>query len=428
MRLALVLSFLVAPTLSAAISFDPPNPTSATPVVAHVAVQATFCPPTPNGVTRNGSTISITLNFPPCPILAPPSLTPIDVPVSLGRLPAGVYDVVANGTPEHGTLVVRDAVPPFDVVPNVVTTSGGEIHLRSNVSLIACAVGPSPVVCQTFAVRIGGATAKATLAATNDIVVVVPPHAAGAVDVTLERGAETLTATAALDYYVPDQTPDLAFFEPVVFPALLTGAGAFGSQWTTDVALRSNFNTVPGLALPIVPAFFDSVPAVASVTVTGANVPPGMVLYVARQFAPRVFFNVIARDLSKQSEAFGTEIPVVREKDLYDRPFDILQVPTDPRFRVALRVFRTDGGQTAHLRIFAFAAVQPLVDAEVSLTPGPFGYSSLNMPDLVQSIPQLAGKGPLRIEIDGETGRRVISALVSVTNNSTQHVTVIAPH
>ncbi len=427
MRLFLVLS-LVAPTLSAATVFDPPNPTSATPVIAHVDVPATFCPPTPAGVARNGSTISITLDFRPCPILAPPSGTPLDVPVSLGTLPAGIYDVVANGTSEHGTLVVRDAAPPFEVVPNVVPTSGGEIHLRSRTTLVVCLVGPSPVICPTFAVRIGGEKVTAWVQTNYEVVAIVPAHAAGVVDVTLERVSGTLTATAALDVYVPDQIPDLAFFEPVVFPALLTGPGAFGSQWTTDVALQTNFDTVPGLALPILPAFFDSVPAVGSVTVTGANVPPGMVVYVARQFAPRAFFNVLARDLSKQSEAFGTEIPVVREKDLYDRPFDILQVPTDPKFRVALRIFRIDGGQTARLRIFAAAAVQPLVDAEVQLTPGPFGYSSLNMPDLVQSIPQLAGKGPLRIEVDGESGRRAISALVSVTNNATQHVTVIAPH
>ena len=427
MRLALVLS-LVASTLSATTYFEPPNPTSATPIVAHVSVPPTFCPPTPTGVVRNGSTIAITLNFPPCPILAPLGTVPLDVPVSLGTVPAGVYDVVANGTLDHGTLVVRDAVPPFDVVPNVLPTSGGEIHLRSATPLVACAVGPSPIVCQTFAVRLAGETVKATLAANNDIAVVVPPHAAGAFDVTLERGSETLTATAALEFYVPDQIPDLAFFEPVVFPALLTGPGAFGSQWTTDVALRTNFDAVPGLALPMTPAFFDSVPAVGSVTVTGANVPAGMVVYVARQFAPRVFFNVVVRDLSKQSEAFGTEIPVVREKDLYDRPFDILFVPVDPKFRVALRIFRIDGGPVARLRIFAADAVQPLVDADVQLTPGPFGYSSLNMPDLLQSVPQLAGKGPLRIEIDGGKTRRVTSALVSVTNNATQHVTVIAPH
>ena len=47
--------------------------------------------------------------------------------------------------------------------------------------------------------------------------------------------------------------------------------------------------------------------------------------------------------------------------------------------------------------------------------------------DLATRFPELAGKGPLRIEI-GEPSSRAMWALVSVTNNETQHVTVIAPH
>jgi len=206
-------------------------------------------------------------------------------------------------------------------------------------------------------------------------------------------------------------------------PALVTGPGAFGSQWNSDVAMRSD-NRV---SMPMTPAFFGSVPPFASFNVKGANVPAGMIIYIPRQLAPRVFFDVLARDLSRQSEALGTEIPVVREKDLYDRPFDILLVPTDPKYRTALRVFRTDGGATAHLRVF-ITQLQPLVDTELMLAPGPEGYSSIVIPDLVERFPLLAGKAPLRIEIDSETGRRVTSALVSVANNETQHVTVIAPH
>ena len=428
MRLFLVLS-LVASTLSATTHFDPPNPTSATPVIAHVTLPPSFCPPDHADVIRNGSTISISVAFPPCPLLPPPSGIPLDYAVKLGTLPAGVYDVVTNGNLDRGTLIVRDAAPLFDVVPNVLPTSGGEIHLRSSAPMISCAVGPSPPVCQTFAVRIAGQTAPSSLISGSDIAVTAPAHAAGAVDVTLDRGngATIDTATAALDYYDPSQTPDLAFFEPVVFPALVTGAGAFGSQWNTDVALRANIPP-QNLAVPIVPnAFFDSVPVPSTVTITGANVPSGMVLWVARQFAPQLSFDVLARDLSRQAEALGTEIPVVREKDLYDRPLQILLVPTDAKYRVALRVFRTDGGATAHLRIF-LSQLQPLVDTELLLTAGPFGYSSTAIPDLVQRFPELAGAGPLRIDIDGETGRRVTSALVSVTNNVTQHVTVIAPH
>src|SRR5439155_12525396 len=130
MRVFLALSFL-ATTLSATTFFDPPNPTSATPVTAHVTIPPTLCTPTGAAAVRNGSTISITLSFPHCP-LSPPGVVPFHSAVSLGVLPAGVYDVVANGGLDRGTLVVRDAASPFEVVPNVVPTTGGEVHLRSN--------------------------------------------------------------------------------------------------------------------------------------------------------------------------------------------------------------------------------------------------------------------------------------------------------
>ncbi len=129
MRFFLALSFL-ASTLSATTFFDPPNPTSATPAIAHVTVPPTLCPPTRADVARIGSTIAISLTFPHCP-LSPPSIVPFDVAVSLGVLPPGVYDVVTNGNLDQGKLVVRDAAPPFDVEPNVVPTAGGQLHVRS---------------------------------------------------------------------------------------------------------------------------------------------------------------------------------------------------------------------------------------------------------------------------------------------------------
>jgi len=87
MRLFVALSFL-ASTLSATTFFDPPNPTSATPVVAHVTIPPSLCPPSSADVARNGANIAITLHFPPCP-LTPPGFVPFDFAVSLGVLPAG---------------------------------------------------------------------------------------------------------------------------------------------------------------------------------------------------------------------------------------------------------------------------------------------------------------------------------------------------
>jgi hypothetical protein len=446
MRYRLLLSlvlFLAAATLSAAaptITFDPPNPTSATPIVAHVP--GFGCPPTGATFHRTTNIIGISLDMPQCLIAQPWEFS-----VNLGAVPAGVYDVVASPGQlliaiAEGTLVVRDAAPPFEVVPNVLPAgTGGDIHLRAlGQNLYACPV-PVPLTCESFTVKIGGQPVNVVSSTQGEIVVTAPPHAAGVVDVTIDRNVSgPLTATAALDYFDADKAPAAAFFEPVVFPALVTGAGAFGSQWTTDVALR-NDNDVPlplpspFFQVPCVPVCDTRPPAHSSIIRSGVNAPAGVVTYVPRQFAPRVFFDVLARDLSRQSEALGTEIPVVREKDLYDRPFAILLVPTDAKYRSALRVFRTDGGASVHLRIFSMngdnaPATTPLVDSDLPLlAPSPsMAYSSAAIADLVARFPQLAGQGPLRIEIDGRTATRVTGALVSVTNNETQHITVISPH
>jgi len=63
--------------------------------------------------------------------------------------------------------------------------------------------------------------------------------------------------------------------------------------------------------------------------------------------------------------------------------------------------------------------------AEASLLGG--GFWSAN--DLVTTFPALAGKGPLRVVIAPafDTPEREVWGFVSVTNNETQHVTVISP-
>lgn len=415
MRLFLALS-LLATTLSAAVPnvwFDPPNPTSATPVTAHFTLIG--CPPTSVTTARHGRVIDIVLDQPQCLVAQQ-----FDEAVDLGAVPAGVYDVVVSPKQlllllAEGTLVVRDAAPPFDVVPNVVPTTGGQIHLRGSSNLCNCVAG----VCEPFIVTIGGQTATVVSATQTDIVVNAPPHDAGVVDVTLDRPSAVSTATAALDYFLPNSTPDIVFFEPVLFPAWVTGAGAFGSQWRTDASLRNDNDS----ALPALPPLFNA-PAHSTATLAAANAPSGVVMWTARQFAPRVYFDVLARDLTRQAEALGTEIPVAREHDLYDRPFSIMLMPTDSKYRVALRLFRIDGGGSVHVRIFTMTGDTLLVDTDVALTDG-----SAAIADLVAAYPpQLAGKGPLRIEVDGKTSQRVTYALVSVTNNDTQHVTVIAPH
>lgn len=158
--------------------------------------------------------------------------------------------------------------------------------------------------------------------------------------------------------------------------------GAFGSLWTTEVTMRNE----SGYAL----VAFNGIPAHSTLLIR-TDAPDGMLQMILRQAAPAVFFGTLIRDLSRQSEALGTEIPVVRESELFDNEI--------------------------------------LVDTFAFLSPSS-ASSQLNVAfigDLLTTFPQLAGKGPLRIELDGTPGQRASWAFVSVTNNTTQNVTVISP-
>src|ERR1700736_2381943 len=111
---AAVSLFLFAGAVSGAnIRFDPPNPTSRTPVMAHVLGTILIGCSTPSAkATRYGSVISVTLEQSACiPQGVDIVLTGFDLPVDLGVLPSGVYEVVASGNPlvAEGRLAVQDA-------------------------------------------------------------------------------------------------------------------------------------------------------------------------------------------------------------------------------------------------------------------------------------------------------------------------------
>jgi len=253
----------------------------------------------------------------------------------------------------------------------------------------------------TLAVRFGEQPATIVSKSDTEVVVQAPPHDSGPVDVTIETTKSLLISHASF-LYLDRNAPDPAFFTPVLFPVIVNGPGSFGSQWRTELTVGTTVQSVPSLD-PLLAA--------------NANFPGGALVYIPRQAAPKVFFGALVRDLSRQSEQLGTELPVVREKGFFDRPFEILNVPTDERYRVALRIYRIDRGTAVHLRIGPLAGA-PVVDTFV--TTGVIG-------DLVQQFPQVAGKGPLRIEVDSRTTVPGTWAFVSVTNNQTQAVTIISP-
>ncbi len=251
-------------------------------------------------------------------------------------------------------------------------------------------------------------------------------------------------------------------YERVLLPVVVKGevAGALGSRWTTQVSILNNagqdvdirgYVTAPrGCPIlcnpsPLTRPAIAFYPAIAS----PGTVTQGAILLLDRRFSDSVEVHLRVQDISRQSQTWGTEVPVVREKGLYQGTLNLLDIPIGAAFRQTLRVYDVDARPDAIVRV-RFYRVNPAIDttSEV-LDPAPrdllvaertvhltteqrigtpsydLGYAEISN---VGGLAELQNVDRIRIEVTSlSTGLRFWS-LVSVTNNETQHVTIISPH
>jgi hypothetical protein len=448
---ALALLVSTAAFAQSSLRFDPPDPTSRTPVLAKIHLASTTCAFDTASVTRAAQLISIVATR--TTVCTPAGATPAsaDLDVDLGVVPAGVYHVsVSPGATllalAEATLVVRDAAPAFVVEPNALLYPKGTIRLTAP-GIEECASGVMSTTCLPFNVLIGDTPAVVLSHMRDAIVIAVPPTLArGVYDVTVKDVLRELRATAALE--IGDVATE-AFNERVLFPVFFAGPGAFGAQWKTDASLYNGnvFSWIMGtgtLFTSYCTPECDSSPLPGTTAfASGGPAAAGIVERIPRQAAPRAAFGLHVRDLSRAAQDAGTEIPVVRERDLYDLPFQLLDVPTDPRDRLMLRLYDLDGAHTFLVRVYAMSpfatdgSITLLTERLVPLTSarslGNGGFAILNDPLAGVSVPSDA---TLRLEIvplDDSGRHRNVHGLASawgfltVTNDQTQHVTVISP-
>lgn len=214
--------------------------------------------------------------------------------------------------------------------------------------------------------------------------------------------------------------------------------GGFGSLWISELwvhntdsvtrdfdARESCIATCPpralaaGFARPVLRRF----PAEA----------PGVIAHVERP-SRSMHFNLRLQDISRQAETWGTELPVVRDQELGTEPLSLLNVPTDSRFRLMLRLYDIDGGPDSVVRVRAFSLVNggTLGTADVPLTPPAEtdrryrpGYAQVS--ELLDMFPAVRAERYFGLEITPVTPGLRPWAFVSVTNNATQHFTTITP-
>lgn len=166
--------------------------------------------------------------------------------------------------------------------------------------------------------------------------------------------------------------------------------------------------------------------------VLSLRAPSAKLLHVDDARAGELEVNLRIQDISRQSATFGTEIPTVRSSSAATKPIDLLLVPSDGDFRSLLRVYDFDAaaGHSVLVRLYkpAFSPTNRATDQLLSETTLDFEVPSdtFDYPGYAQMyVP--SGVSPVRIEIVPVTPGLRFWAFASVTNNATQHVTLVSP-
>ena len=430
LRIALILLFATTAAARSWLSVVPPDPTTSDDVVVRVPVS---CNVAGTAITRDGNDIRIVLEISNCP--SPPFLIPYDI--SLGELPAGEYRIELidriSEEPHTDSFIVLEAVPLVTVHPFVVPvdTPGFPIHLIFSDDYVIDCGGSNPC---NWAIEIGGVRYRAAdqLPARDGTWFNAPDLAPGLHEIRLIDASGTITVPAAIYYYAPGMEPDRSVFERVLFPVLFRSAGTNGSDWRSEgvIANPTEFavttaNTV-GAATPLEPE--------TRYAFEGDQSPHGIALMVPRRDSDDLAFRLRIRDVSREEESFGTEVPVVRESDMFeDQTMTLLDVPLDPRYRTKLRIYAFPHASEDYWIVDVNNRVVPTGGGEpfgvhVLLKKGACAGAACAWTPYYGEVDLPArGKGERADVYTTVSNGGPAWAFASVTNNKTQEVTLVTP-
>ena len=418
-RLLLLLLFsLPAGAQSSGVIVIPAAPTNQTVVELRVFLP---CPRGPATVAVSPGLIKVHFEESGHLCGDPPIPQPYSVFVPV-FLVAREYRVEVTTAPDNDvilstTFVVRNALPvPFRVQPSVVRLEwAGAKQLAIESAQPLCTIEAN---CRVFVDNLQ-ATGVTLRPESNAIIFTAPELEPGFSEVRVENGAASTTVKDAL-FAVSEaaESANPSLFEPVLFPLLLEAPGANGSLWRTEAAL-SNPKPWPAYSWE-----GQLLPPGGFLRFEGGNEGRGLVLRIPRDQAPHVSFGLRARDVSRVEEGYGTEIPVVRERDFFfDAPFTFLDVPVERGYRVKLRLYAlTTGFPSAAVAIAP--AGGPLTTTyvpwvRVCRDSGCHLYAELDLPS--------DGGDGARADVTVEQLHVPVWGFITVTNNETQQVTVVTP-
>jgi hypothetical protein len=204
--------------------------------------------------------------------------------------------------------------------------------------------------------------------------------------------------------------------------------GAYGTVWSTELWYRNN-STENVTVWPL--AIADWYPGIGlTVPLPIGNFPadaPGQIIFVGKNGGDKVQFDLRIFNRANPEDSWGTKIPVVREHE-FRTTVSIINVPTAPDFRSALRIYAlpTDEDPTEVVRVRIYSIYEDLlVDTELTLRGWPRYAGILSLTD---TFPEIRQADRVWIAVEAVNPAAKIWAFVSVTSNHTQNVAIVTPN
>jgi hypothetical protein len=381
-----------------------------------------------------------------CPGCTPDGVKPPDV--FFGGVPAGTIGYIDSTelrvwVPPHApgavSVTVRQKDGEFTLAdgytytqdPYKMTPSSGPLAGGTVVTITG------PLSSWPYTVIFGQTPAPTWRVGTNTLIAVTPPGT-GRVPVIIFEYDFGISTNLFFNY-VSTQTDEN---ERVLLPTFTPPVdGALGSKFVTEFRAANKSTDQPvriwglshsctGVCPAVVPdPQRDSIEIARGGELAPADVvyngTPARFLYIPNGDFDHVWMNLRVYDSSRTAQNFGTEIPIVRDRDLVrNHPIVFAGVPNGGIQRSTLRIYAANA-MTVKVLINA-GDVASLRD--VTLQPG--ANSSFPAYAQIGDLPD--GIGPMRITITppgpGEPGFYTpFWAFVSVTNNDTQLITTIRP-
>ena len=365
----------------------------------------------------------------------------------MNRLAFLVVSLLLTTTTITATPKIAEVVPStgFTFGETRVQIRGSGFGFQNTVctSLSPYATFPCPVK-----VFFGDVEVTVVWLTSNTIHAVVPGMSERVVDVrVLAAGTQVVLPNAFT--FDPHAQPfgqnAVRYLVPVVRESV---EGVHGSRWVTEVTAHNGSSVDLVLGGPWAAPGLPMVSPVLAPqeSLTPPLFPPlmgeGAFVYVPVPLARSTAFELRVRDTSRESEGWGTEVPVVAVHDQFAGTVRLLDVPTDPRFRATLRIYGDDyTDREVMMSIYAPSGTVPIEQRVIALKG--FTNSQPDAPlwpayaaiDPISDVVRASGQPRVRIEVAAIEPPlinpplvRAIWALLSLTNNETQQVTTITPH